>query len=82
MAPIGETGPARDLGKFSKQVLPTVSSFPDFGMLSSRRPAKSAWNDPWPELPEDQPVSIANWMEVLRNWERLRALDFEQRGGG
>jgi hypothetical protein len=37
--------------------------------------------DPWPELPESQPVSTAEWGQLLRHAERVRGLDLEQRGG-
>ncbi len=37
--------------------------------------------DPWPELPESQPVSTAEWGQLLRYAERVRGLDLEQRGG-
>jgi hypothetical protein len=38
-------------------------------------------DDPWPELPEDRAISNSEWMEFLRNSERLSALDLEQKGG-
>jgi hypothetical protein len=37
--------------------------------------------DPWPELPDSQPVSTSEWRQYPRSAERLRALDIEQRGG-
>jgi hypothetical protein len=42
---------------------------------------KSESVDPWPELPESQPMSTWESKQVLRNSERLRALELEQRGG-
>jgi hypothetical protein len=41
---------------------------------------KTYRDDPWPELPENQPTVAPAWMPELRG-ERLCALDLEQRGG-
>lgn len=38
--------------------------------------------DPWPELPENPPSVGEEWMEALHGREHVRALDFEQQGGG
>ena len=49
--------------------------------LASGHSSRSERDDPWPELPEVQSRSIAESTQFLRNTERLRALDLEQRGG-
>ena len=70
-----------DQGKFGREVLPTAPSTPDSAALNSPHSPKSEQDDPWPELPEDRPVSTTNGLEFLRSSERLEALDREQRGG-
>ena len=70
-----------DQGKLERRPLPTAPAPPDAWPVSSRRSQKSERDDPWPELPENQPVASARWREFLRSAERLRALDLEQRGG-
>ena len=42
---------------------------------------ESAPSDLWPELPTDTPRATPSQTLFLRNVERLRALDIEQRGG-
>lgn len=59
----------------------------DQEISSSRSWTAESWSadampgDPWPELPESQPFAAEHWMPSIRNAERLRALDAEQRGG-
>jgi hypothetical protein len=49
-------------------------------LTSARRPEPEA-RDPWPALPDDPPRATTDWAQLLREAERLRALDLEQRGG-
>lgn len=70
-----------DQGKFGREVLRTALSTPDSAALNSPHSPKSEQDDPWPELPEDRPVSTTNGLEFLRSSERLEVLDREQRGG-
>jgi hypothetical protein len=77
-----ESVPGRtDQGRFGREVLSTAPSTLDSAALDSPHSTKSEQDDPWPELPEDRPVSTTNGVEFLRSLERLEALDREQRGG-
>jgi hypothetical protein len=38
--------------------------------------------DPWPALPEEAREPDASWQRELREWERSKRLDEEQRGDG
>jgi hypothetical protein len=38
--------------------------------------------DPWPALPQDTPMPDQSWRHALREQERARRLDAEQRGDG
>ena len=51
--------------------------------VGQAQPAVPPYQDPWPELPELKSCAPAlDMRQVLRTEERLRTLDFEQRGGG
>jgi hypothetical protein len=67
--------------KLEKRLLPTAPVPPDALEVSPRESQKPERDDPWPELPESQPVASTSWGEFLRSSEHLRALDLEQRGG-
>jgi hypothetical protein len=49
--------------------------------LASARWPEPEPGDPWPALPDDPARATADWTQFLRQAERLRALDLEQRGG-
>jgi len=70
-----------DQSKPEKRPLAAAPAPPAAGAASSRRSQASERDDPWPELPESQPVAGAQWREFLGSAERLRALDLEQSGG-
>ena len=78
--PIQKSSPV-DQVEFDKKTLPVAPAGADpWGLGSSRWP-ESKRSDLWPELPEDQPMQAVEGAQLLRGSERLRALDFEQKGG-
>ena len=60
---------------------PSATQPVDRWPLASARWPDPEQVDPWPALPEDPPRATTDWAHFLRNAERLRALDLEQRGG-
>jgi hypothetical protein len=53
----------------------------DRWLLASALWPEPGQDDPWPALPEDSARATTESTQFLRNAERLRALDLEQRGG-
>ena len=67
--------------KFDTKKAPFAPASADPWALGSDPWPKSERSDLWPELPEEEPMQAVEGLQLLRASERLRALDFEQRGG-
>lgn len=67
--------------KLDTKKAPLAPASADPWALGSSPTAISERSDLWPELPEEQPMQAFEGVQSLRDSERIRALDFEQRGG-